>query len=61
MTNVKTEMKSTQLIITIDLDEDNGPSKSGKTTIVASTQGAIPISYKGSEYKLNLNVYKPRK
>lgn len=55
MKNIKTEVKGTQLIITVDLSKDFGRSKSGKSTIVASTEGNVSLP--GGE-KLGLNVYK---
>ena len=33
--NVNIEVKGSTLVITCNLDEDHGPSKSGKTTIIA--------------------------
>ena len=57
MLNVNTEIKGDTLIITIDLSKQFGASKSGKTTIIASTQGNIQI---GTGAVLGLNVYKGR-
>jgi hypothetical protein len=39
MKNVQMEVKGNNLIITVDLTQDHGPSKSGKTIVVASTLG----------------------
>lgn len=61
MTNVKTEVKGDQLVITVNLSEDHGPSASGKTTIIASTNGNQSVQYKGEDVKIGLNVYKPKK
>ena len=48
----------------MDLDERNGPSKSGKTTIVASSEGNQIISYEklseDEEMYLGLNLYTKR-
>lgn len=62
MTNVKTEVsKDGILTITVDLNEDHGPSSSGKTTIVATSSGNQSVQHAGQEFKLGLNVYKAKK
>lgn len=61
MKNVKYTVKGNKLIIEADLSEEFGPSSSGKTIIVASTEGNQSIDYKGKEpgdYKIGLNVYR---
>jgi hypothetical protein len=58
--NVNIEVKGSTLVITCNLDEDYGPSKSGKTTIIASTEGNIAIPGHDG-IKLGLNLYKNRK
>lgn len=46
------------LTITIDLDKDLGPSKSGKTTIIGSTHGAFLLEdYGMPEVAVNVNIY----
>lgn len=57
MLNVKTLVKDSILTITVDLSKTHGPSKSRKTTIVASTQGNVPV---GDGAVLGLNVYRPK-
>ena len=58
--NVQIEVKGSTLVITCDLTKDHGPSKSGKTTIIATTEGNVSIP--GHEgIKLGLNLYKNRK
>jgi len=57
MQNVKTNITGTKLIIEIDLSQDFGPSKSGKTTSIASTLGNVEVQ-KG--VFLGVNVYKKR-
>ena len=52
--NVGVVMDGDILTITVDVKKDFGKSKSGKNTIVASTEGAIKIG----EVSVNLNVYK---
>jgi len=56
MKNVETKIEGTKLIITVDLSKTFGPSKSGKTIIVASTEGNIKVG----DATLGLNVYKSR-
>ena len=59
MKNVQMEVKGNNLIITVDLTKDHGPSKSGKTIVVASTLGNVNVP--GDEFghiKIVLNVYK---
>ncbi len=46
------------LTIKVDLTQEFGPSSSGKTTIVASTEGNVDVP--GSEVKVGVNCYKPR-
>ena len=47
------------LTIKVDLTKDFGPSSSGKTIIIASTEGNISIS-DSIEGKIGLNVYKKK-
>ena len=57
MDNIEIEVKDNKAIITIDLNKDFGASKSGKTIVVATTRGNVPIP--GAEdIKLGLNCYK---
>jgi hypothetical protein len=59
MKNVQIEVKGQTLTLTIDLTQTQGPSSSGKTLIVASTEGNISVPGR-AEIKLGLNVYRPR-
>ena len=59
MTNVELEVKGSKLVITVDLTKDFGPSKSGKTTIVATTGGGVPVPGM-AHVKVGVNVYKGR-
>ena len=54
--NVELELQGEILRITVDLSKELGPSKSGKTTIIASTEGNQTVF--GREEKIGLNVYK---
>ncbi len=60
MQNVQTKITGSNLVITIDLAQNLGPSKTGKNDKVASTGGNVPIG-DASGAVLGLNVYKPRK
>ncbi|HVC65183.1 MAG TPA: hypothetical protein VNF52_06850 [Candidatus Dormibacteraeota bacterium] len=44
------------LTIKVDLTKEFGPSASGKTTIIASTEGNITVPER--EEKIGLNVYR---
>jgi hypothetical protein len=55
MENVTIEKKAGKLVITIDPKKRLRPSKSGKTTLVASTGGAALIE----GIKLNVTAYVP--
>ena len=57
MQNVKVEMQGTTLVLTIDTTVDMGLSKSGKTRLVASTQGNKKLEVGGREVFIGLNVY----
>jgi hypothetical protein len=49
-------VKGNILMIKIDLCKDNSQSKSGKTIIVASTEGNVTVP--GRKEKVGLNVYR---
>ena len=58
MENVKMNVKNDKLVIEVDLTQDFGKSKSGKTDVVASSKGnqSLPAPY--GHIKFGLNVYK---
>jgi len=58
MKNIKLEIKENKLMIEVDLTKNFGFSKSGKTTIIASSQGNQPISTGDDVVYLGLNIYK---
>jgi hypothetical protein len=58
MKNVELTVEGTMLTIKVDLSKDFGPSSSGKTTIIASTEGNISIPER--EEKIGLNIYKKK-
>lgn len=55
--NVKMTVKANKLTIEVDLSQRNGKSASGKTTIIASTQGNQSIPGDASGAVIGLNVY----
>lgn len=57
MLNVKMEIQGDELIIKVNLKEEFGRSKSGKSTIIATTAGNVSIP-NHSDIHLGLNVYK---
>jgi len=57
MKNIDMNIANDKLTIIIDLKKDFGKSKSGKSVIVASTEGNQSLAYKES-MKLGLNIYK---
>lgn len=59
MKNVTMEVKGNLLHITVDLAQEHGPSSSGKSICVASTEGNQPVGV--GDIKIGLNVYKPIK
>ncbi|HEX4204890.1 MAG TPA: hypothetical protein VHZ51_11985 [Ktedonobacteraceae bacterium] len=60
MKNVQLNVEGTKLVIVVDLEQDFGPSSSGKSLTVASTEGNVSIPER-EDIKIGLNVYKPRK
>ena len=56
MRNVEMKVVGSKLVIEIDLSKDFGPSKSGKTAMVASTQGNTPIPGRAGHF-VGLNVF----
>ena len=58
MKNVEMSVAGDILTITIDLTKEFGPSSSGKTIIIASTEGNVTIADR--EEKVGLNVYRKK-
>lgn len=58
MKNVEFSVKGSVLTITVDLTKDFGPSSSGKTIIIASTEGNAPVP--GRVEVVGLNVYRKK-
>lgn len=59
MKNVEMTIEGNILTLKIDLTKDFGPSSSGKTIIIASTEGNVSVP-DDEEKKIGLNVYKKK-
>ena len=59
MKNVDMKVEGDILTIKVDLTKEFGPSSSGKTIIVASTEGNAAIP--GRQEMVGLNVYRKKK
>jgi hypothetical protein len=57
MKNVEMTVDGNTLTIKVDLSKEFGPSSSGKTIIIASTEGNVSIPGH-EEAKVGLNVYR---
>jgi hypothetical protein len=59
MKNVEMKVEGNILTIQVDLTKEFGPSSSGKTIIIATTEGNVAID--GNEgTKIGLNVYRKK-
>jgi len=58
MKNADLKVDGNKLTITVDLSKDHGPSKSGKTIIIATSSGNKPIE--GTDAVIGLNIYTKR-
>ena len=60
MHNVSTVVNGNKLVITIDISKETikqaPPSSTGRTKLVASTAGAMPIANTGASLSLALNL-----
>ena len=56
MKNIEMTVEGEILTIKVDLSKDFGPSKSGKTIIIASTEGNVSILER--DEKIGLNIYR---
>jgi hypothetical protein len=60
MQNVTMRIDGNKLVIEVDLTKEIGPSSSGKTMLIASTEGNANVpGFEG--VKVGLNVYKAKK
>ncbi|MFC1935729.1 hypothetical protein ACFLX9_03085 [Chloroflexota bacterium] len=58
MKNVELSVSGNTLTIKVDLSKEFGPSSSGKTIIIASTEGNFPLP--GRTEVVGLNVYRKK-
>jgi hypothetical protein len=58
MKNVEMTVEQDILTIKVDLSKEFGPSSSGKTIIIATTEGNVSIPDR--EEKVGLNVYRKK-
>ena len=58
MKNVEMSILGNILTITVDLSKEFGPSSSGKTIIIASTEGNVAVPNR--DEKIGLNVYRKK-
>jgi hypothetical protein len=58
MKNVEMSVEGTMLTIRVDLSKEFGPSSTGKTIIIASTEGNVTIPDR--QEKIGLNVYRKK-
>jgi hypothetical protein len=57
MKNVDMQVKDDKLVITVDLSKQFGHSSSGKSLIIASSEGNVSVPGR-EDVKLGLNIYK---
>jgi hypothetical protein len=56
LTNLATKIEGDILTITVDLKQRHGLSKSGKTTIIATSRGNAPLPSR-EEVIMGINIY----
>lgn len=59
MKNVEMILEGNTLVIKVDLTKEFGPSSSGKTIIIASTEGNQSVPERDG-VKIGLNIYKKK-
>ena len=55
MQNINMKVTGTTLTITVDISKRLGKSKSGKTTLIASSEGNVPVP--GTDVVAGINLY----
>ncbi|HWF62112.1 MAG TPA: hypothetical protein VN666_17640 [Nitrospira sp.] len=58
MKNIEMNIEGSVLTIRVDLSKEFGPSSTGKTIIIASTEGNVTIPNR--QEKVGLNVYRKK-
>ena len=59
MKNIEVRVEHGTLTITIDLAKDLGPSASGKSVMIATTEGNVDVPG-APDVKIGLNVYRKK-
>ena len=59
MKNVDMKVEHGKLIVTVDLAKDLGPSASGKSVMIATTEGNMDVPGE-PDVKIGLNVYRKK-
>ena len=57
MKNIEMKVEKDKLVRTVDLTKSFGRSKSGKTEIIATTEGNVSVEQR-PDVKIGLNIYK---
>jgi hypothetical protein len=57
MQNVTVKVEGTTLHLSIDTTQDIGPSSTGKTNMIASSNGNAKVQVGGREIVVGLNVF----
>ena len=59
MVNIDHKLDGSKLTLVIDLSQDNGPSSSGRTKVVATTKGNVPFNVPGvGQVFVGINAYR---
>lgn len=59
MKNVEMRVEHGKLVITVDLTKELGPSASGKSVMIATTEGNMDVPG-APDTKIGLNVYRKK-
>lgn len=57
MQNIKIATQGSNLVLTVDTSVNMGRSKSGKSTLIASSQGNQKVIVDGKEVMIGINIY----
>jgi hypothetical protein len=60
MKNVEMTVEGKRLTLVVDLSQEHGTSKTGKSITIASTEGNVPVPGH-EEIVIGVNVYRPGK
>lgn len=59
MKNIELRVEHGKLIVTVDLSKELGPSSSGKSVMIATTEGNVEVPG-APDVKIGLNVYRKK-